>query len=136
MTSMESWFGRRRGAYGPDLFVDYINDFAERNRDVPFFVYYPWRSRTAPSYQLRTAPNGSRNPGAMNRTRPTLPNGRLHGQAGQKDCRQPDRLGLRRRTLVLFYSDNGTHRMISSQLGTGRSRVARERRPMPEPECR
>ena len=26
----------RKGAYGPDLFVDYINDFVERKREVPF----------------------------------------------------------------------------------------------------
>ena len=29
------------GKYGPDLYVDYINDFVERNQNDPFFVYYP-----------------------------------------------------------------------------------------------
>src|SRR5690606_4055555 len=29
------------GKYGPDLYVDYINGFMERNQDEPFFVYYP-----------------------------------------------------------------------------------------------
>lgn len=29
------------GRYGEDIFVDYINDFMERNQDDPFFVYFP-----------------------------------------------------------------------------------------------
>lgn len=29
------------GKYGPDLLCDFICDFIQRNRDAPFFVYYP-----------------------------------------------------------------------------------------------
>jgi len=29
------------GKYGPDMFCDFICDFMERNKDKPFFVYYP-----------------------------------------------------------------------------------------------
>ena len=30
-----------RGKYGPDLMCDFVCDFIERNRQEPFFVYYP-----------------------------------------------------------------------------------------------
>jgi len=30
-----------KDAYGPDMWVDYINAFMEREKDNPFFVYYP-----------------------------------------------------------------------------------------------
>ncbi|MDT0552674.1 sulfatase-like hydrolase/transferase [Urechidicola vernalis] len=32
---------REENAYGPDIFSNYILDFIDRNKDEPFFVYYP-----------------------------------------------------------------------------------------------
>jgi arylsulfatase A len=32
---------RDKNSYGPDIFSDYILNFIERKKDVPFFVYYP-----------------------------------------------------------------------------------------------
>jgi len=29
------------GSYGPDIFTDYVCDFMEREKEKPFFVYYP-----------------------------------------------------------------------------------------------
>ena len=29
------------GKYGPDIMSDFVCDFIERNRDHPFFIYYP-----------------------------------------------------------------------------------------------
>lgn len=29
------------GAFGPDIFCDFINDFLEKHRDHPMFIYYP-----------------------------------------------------------------------------------------------
>ena len=29
------------GKYGPDVFVNYLNDFVNNQKDKPFFVYYP-----------------------------------------------------------------------------------------------
>ncbi len=106
------------GAYGPDLFVDYINDFAERNRDVPFFVYYPMALPHGPFVPTPDSPQWQEE----SRRHVSDPAyfadmvaymDKLVGRI----VANLDRLGLRRRTLVLFYSDNGTHRMISSQLG-------------------
>ena len=31
----------KENSYGPDIFCDYVLDFIERKKDVPFFVYYP-----------------------------------------------------------------------------------------------
>jgi hypothetical protein len=30
-----------KGKYGEDLFAEYLNGFMERNKDQPFFAYYP-----------------------------------------------------------------------------------------------
>merc|ERR1712096_220554 len=29
------------GKYGPDLYTEYLLDFAKRHQDQPFFIYYP-----------------------------------------------------------------------------------------------
>ena len=42
------------GKYGEDVFADYIIDFMERNRDDPFFVYFPMALTHRP---LKPTPN-------------------------------------------------------------------------------
>ncbi len=109
----------KMGVYGSDIFVDYINDFVERNRGVPFFVYYPMVLTHDPFV-------------------PTPDSPRWHDES-RRHLQDPayfadmvaymdklvgkivailDRLDLRQKTLVLFYADNGTHRSISSRLGS------------------
>ena len=103
--------------YGPDVSVDFILDFMKRNRTEPMFVYYPM----------------------------ALPHRPMVPTPDSKEWKEPDRrgeeniryfadmiaymdktvgrlieglneLGLRENTLVLFYSDNGTHLNVSSVL--------------------
>ena len=106
------------GAYGPDLFVDYINDFAERNRDLPFFVYYPMALPHGPFVPTPDSPQWQQE-SRRHESDPAY----FADMVAYMDklvgriVAHLDRLGLRRQTLVLFYADNGTHRMISSQLG-------------------
>ena len=108
----------RTGAYGPDLFGDYINDFVERNRDVPFFVYYPMALPHDPFVPTPDSPQW-KDESRRHESDPAY----FADMVAYMDklvgriVANLDRLGLRQRTLVLFYADNGTHRMISSQLG-------------------
>jgi arylsulfatase A len=106
-----------KGKYGEDVFCDFINNFVERRRNEPFFVYYP---------MTLTHPPFMPTPGS-----PEWPAGdRL--KANQKHygdmveymdkvvgrvVANLDRLGLRERTLILFYSDNGTPVGVQSRMG-------------------
>ena len=40
--------------YGPDMFTDFIIDFAQRKRDEPFFIYYPMVLTHDPAYSTPT----------------------------------------------------------------------------------
>jgi arylsulfatase A len=123
---------RIAGAYGPDLFAGYIQNFIERHRDQPFFVYYSMvlphdpfvptpDSEDWKDPEKRQVQRGKRYPdtlGAMGKNAGRAKYfadmvayidknvGRLLGTL--------DRLGLRERTLVVFLSDNGTHQGINS----------------------
>jgi arylsulfatase A len=106
------------GAYGEDLTVDYILDFLKRHRDDPTFVYYPM---ALPHWPMVPTPHSSVW---------SDPSRRLEEDTKYfKDMveymdvlvgrlvRGIEQLGLRERTLVLFYSDNGTDKRIVSRMG-------------------
>ena len=40
--------------YGPDVFTDFLIDFARRHKDEPFFLYYPMALTHAPYYSTPT----------------------------------------------------------------------------------
>ncbi|MGW8316646.1 MAG: sulfatase-like hydrolase/transferase [Bacteroidales bacterium] len=92
--------------YGPDLFCDFLTDFIRRNRNQPFFAYYPMAVAHEISNDLDTPP-------------PTGPSG--HYQSYKELVEYADllvgrvvstldELGLRENTLILFTGDNGTPR--------------------------
>ena len=99
--------------YGPDIFVDFLEDFIETNQRRPFLAYYPMVLPHIP-YGLP--------PGAqcendndkqcifekmVNRVDHNV--GRIYDKL--------DTLGLLDNTVLLFTSDNGAQRAIVSQLG-------------------
>ena len=103
--------------YGPDISVDFILDFMKRNRQKPMFVYYPM---ALPHWPMVPTPDSEewKDPGRrdeedlryfsdmvayMDKLVGRLTSG-IH------------ELGIRRNTLVLFYSDNGTHLEVTSTL--------------------
>ena len=106
--------------YGPDICCDYLLDFIERHRDVPFFAYYPMILVHAPFVPT-----------------PDSPEWRDRDRRDEKDTRyfadmvayadklvgriveRLEALDLLENTLVMFTSDNGTHRTITSQLEGG-----------------
>ena len=109
------------GAYGPDLFADYAEAFFEQHKDTPFFLYFPMAlphdpflpAPGHPDYE-RLNPDHARSDAkyfASMVHHMDLLVGRITGSL--------HRLGLDRRTLVLFTIDNGTHRSVTSEHSSG-----------------
>ena len=93
-----------RDRYGPDVICDFVIDFIERNKDRPFFAFYSMSLCHAETNDLeKPAPRG--------------PHGRYDSYAEMvtkmddrvgRVMQALDRLGLREKTLVVYFTDNGT----------------------------
>jgi len=92
------------GGYGPDLFNEFILDFIRSNKDRPFFAYYPMALAHDVSNDLDEPP-------------PLGPKGRYETFAENVEYSDRlvgqlmdtlDELGIRKNTLVMYLSDNGT----------------------------
>jgi arylsulfatase A len=113
--------------YGPDIFLDFILDFARRNRDRPFLVYYPmclphrsWdfeagRSGYLPVPELDKdgTKTGRKIAGSLKSNVEYIDT--LIGRM----VKGLEALGLRDDTVILFTGDNGT-------AGYGKAKVTRE----------
>lgn len=93
----------KRGDYGPDMFMDFILDFARRHKNEPFFVYHtsvlthaPWEETPDPEHK------GKRLAGGFKSNLEYLDHvmGRLRAGLEEMD--------LARNTVVVFVGDNGT----------------------------
>jgi len=103
------------GKFGPDIFCDYLLDFISRNKNRPFFAYYPMAlthgpthpTPDTPGYDLATKPK--RDPayfgGMVHYTDKIV--GRILDHLEQE--------GLAENTLVLFTGDNGTDKKLTSK---------------------
>ncbi|MEM6979296.1 MAG: sulfatase-like hydrolase/transferase, partial [Planctomycetota bacterium] len=111
-----------RGRYGPDLLTDFLCDFMERNREQPFFAYYPmvlvhdpftrtpWTIGDQPLDQANKEP---RNPEQKKANFVAMVHYMDHLVGRLVD--KIDSLGLSEQTIVIFTADNGTHRKIQSR---------------------
>ncbi|WP_417748501.1 sulfatase-like hydrolase/transferase [Rosistilla oblonga] len=110
------------GLYGPDIMSDYLCDFIQRNRDDPFFVYYPTVLVHNPfvatpdtigdgdrTHQANKAPKGK---AAKKKNFVAMVN-YLDKIVGKIVQRVED-IGQLENTLILFTADNGTNRRIAS----------------------
>ena len=103
--------------YCPDVYMEFAKDFLNRHRDQPFFFYFP--SHLVHSPILRTPDS---KPGSNLYDENVA---YLDKQVGQLVA-ELDKLGLRKRTLIIFSADNGTSggsgtiggRQISGHKGT------------------
>jgi arylsulfatase A-like enzyme len=102
--------------YGDDIFTEYICRFMERHRSEPFFVYYPMALTHPPYMPTPRSPEWN-----TARLKPDSRHFRLMveymDEVVGRIVQKIDSLGLRERTLVLFYSDNGTEKSIESRMG-------------------
>jgi arylsulfatase A len=102
--------------YADDLFSDFAVNFLQKHQKDPCFVYFPMSLAHGPF--LPTPKSRNWTTARLKNDRANFPDmveymddvvGRLAGKI--------DRLGLRERTLILFYGDNGTDRTITSRMG-------------------
>lgn len=104
--------------YGPDLFCNYINDYIRRHRNEPFFIYYPMVLTHSPFVPTPRSDMAQ----AQRDSRDNRYFGEMVSYMDEivgRIVQNLDDLGLRETTLILFTSDNGTPRNISSRSGTG-----------------
>lgn len=92
------------GTYGPDLYVDFLSDFMEKNREQPFMIWYSMAlchdvtddiGKPVPFYKDDRWMNYGEMVDSMDEMV-----GRI--------VKAVDDLGLREETLILFTTDNGT----------------------------
>jgi len=111
-----------KGEYGPDHWVEFINDFIKRKKDddQPFFVYY---AMALPHRPFVPTPDSAdwENDAAHETEDPRhFPDmAEYMDKCVGRVVKQVDDLGLGEETLIIFYSDNGTHRKIISQTKNG-----------------
>lgn len=91
--------------YCPDVCRDFALDFMRKNKDKPFYLYYPTHLVHGPI--LRTPDTKAGSPGAEQLYGDNV--AYLDKQVGQLVA-ELDKLGLRERTLIVFSADNGTAR--------------------------
>ncbi len=111
------------GAYGPDLFCEWLLEFASEHRDEAFLAYYPMALVHDPFVRTPLSREGELEKAECFADMVSYMDaivGRI--LAGI------DELGLSERTLVIFTGDNGTHKSITSRMngrevqgGKGRS---------------
>lgn len=108
------------GGYGPDRWVDYITRFMEREREKPFFVYYPM---ALPHWPMTPSPISADWPNKSMRfdedPRHFKSMVEYMDQAIGRIVKKIDQLELSDNTLIIFYSDNGTHLSITTKTKNG-----------------
>ena len=106
-----------KGKYGPDRSVDFLLNFMKRHRKDPMFLYFPM---ALPHWPVVPTPDSKewKDPEKRN----TEDNKFFSDMVTYMDklvgrlVEGLEQLELREKTLILFYSDNGTHLEISSTL--------------------
>jgi arylsulfatase A-like enzyme len=102
------------GEYGPDIFYRFIDEFLTRNKDKPFFLYYPMLPHdphvpTPDSEDWETDRYKKDDRFFADMVRYMDKN---VGKVADK----LDELGLRNNTILIFTGDNGTNRRIVSMM--------------------
>ncbi len=117
---------RKPEVYGPDVYTDFLIDFMTSHRDRPFFAYYPMALCHEISDDFDPVP-------------PPGPDGRYVSFAGMvadmdrmvgKLVLAVDRLGLRKDTVILFTTDNGSPQSYLTGVEREGDRIRRYHRPV------
>jgi len=112
------------GKYGPDLVSDFISDFAGRNQNQPFFIYYPMILTHDP---FVPTPDSEHSDKQKHKNDPSFfgemveYTDKIIGRIVEKI----QKLGLSEKTLIIFTGDNGTHKSIVTETSDGPVRGAK-----------
>jgi arylsulfatase A-like enzyme len=106
-----------RGRYGEDVYSDFLMNFLDRNKAKPCLLYYPMALthgpfNPTPRSKVWTTGNRLKNDAAYFKDMVEY----MDEVIGKLQARL-ETMGLAERTLVLFYSDNGTDKSIVSKMG-------------------
>jgi arylsulfatase A len=94
--------------YGPDMFADFVIDFATRHKDGPFFIYYPMALTHGPHYSTPLT-NPDKNEKFRNdKAKKFGENVEYMDHVVGRIVKALDELGVRDETIVMFTGDNGT----------------------------
>lgn len=110
------------GKYGPDLFTDFVCDFIQRNKEEPFFVYYPMVLVHDPFVPIpdtigaRSLKNANKEPkDPAEKKANFVAMVQYMDKLIGKITNTVDELGLGENTIIMFTGDNGTHPRIRSR---------------------
>ena len=112
---------RMDGCYGPFVFVDRVIELLREQSDRPKFIYYPMALPHRPfepsplSDEYTGSPPTSENPMHFESMMMAV------DECLARIVRTLEELGTLDETLVIFYSDNGTHQAITSRMDDGRN---------------
>lgn len=99
--------------YGPDIVTNHILDFMAAERDGPFFVYYPMILVHSPFVPTP----GSESRASKDKQKNFEDMVAHMDQIVGRIVKKTEELGIAEDTLILFTSDNGTHKSLKSSLG-------------------
>lgn len=107
-----------KGKYGPDIFKDYLNDFVSRQDENPFFVYYPMALTHDPFSPTPDSEAWGEHEKRFEEDTLYFKDMVAYADKIIGDIvKNLEENGLREETLILLYSDNGTHQTIFSKMG-------------------
>lgn len=106
--------------YGPDVFVEFINDFIDRNKENPFFIYFPMVLVHEPFVPTPDSPEWTNSENRYKKDTAFFKDmmaytDKLVGQIQDK----LRALGLEDNTILIFTADNGTHPTITTSTVDG-----------------
>ena len=117
---------RDENAYGPDVVSDYAVDFIRRNKDQPFFIYYPMLLVHDPFVPTPDSPEWN-----SLETRSEKNNRFFVDMVAYMDkiigkiVNELKAQGIAENTLVMFVGDNGTHPSLVTETNNGPVRGAK-----------
>lgn len=98
-----------KGRFGTDVFVDFLIDFMKENRHQPMMLYFPMALTHGPLVNTPAEPDVTEK---MDRYRAMV---RYTDMAVGRLVDAIDELGIRRRTIIIFTTDNGSGGGISAR---------------------
>ncbi|RZO60613.1 MAG: arylsulfatase A [Limisphaerales bacterium] len=101
--------------YGPDIFSDFIVEFIKKNKEKPFFAYYPMALVHSPFPKTPdTLSPGEKTAKAKGMDLSNFKDMTLYAdKIVGKIVSCLERNGLREKTVLIYTTDNGTHRNLT-----------------------
>ena len=106
-----------KGKYGPEIYTDFLTNFMTKNKDRPFFAYYPMALAHDVSDDIEPCPPFR--PGTDRYDTFEEMVNEMDVQVGRL-LKTLEQLGIEENTIVIFTSDNGTNKNYIHTFEKGR----------------